>query len=561
MVVAGVVSLLDAPRVLRPPPAFSPIDKDLLAAIAAEGELTLSPAEAVYTNRDLDLSQIKMVGFDMDYTLAIYKKQPMEQLQYDLTVERLIQRGGYPEALRTLKYDPTFIVRGLILDKRTGHLIKMDTHGRVGRVFHGRRRLLPDEIREHYKNAKIRLSSTAFASIDTLFSMPEACLYANLVDLYETWHRDGKATAPISLPAKLAGADGGQQLLGNVNTWKLFDDVRTAIDDIHRDGTLKNIIMADLAKYFVVDDGLALTLHKLRSSGKRLFILTNSYWPYTAAVMSFLLDGRLKEYQSWRQYFDVVVVGGKKPRFFTDREPFLEIAPVEGEEQVIGEVTGERFERGHVYQAGNIEAFERMAQAGGEEVLYVGDHIFGDILRSRKESRWRTCLVVEELDDEIKGSITGASMIDDLTELDEDRHSLDDRISQHRAILGQMEAAAAHPDEYGIDDEMQERLEEATKKLHKEIDVAKRHLRSLDKDAHDIQDALDKHFNVWWGRLLKSNNELSRFGAQVELYACTYTSKVSNFLRYSPVHFFRAPRELMSHDVALAANGARGSKP
>jgi hypothetical protein len=35
----------------------------------------------------------------------------------------------------------------------------------------------------------------------------------------------------------------------------------------------------------------------------------------------------------------------------------------------------------------------------------------------------------------------------------------------------------------------------------------------------------------------------------VELYACTYTSRVSNFLNYSPVHFFRAPRELMSHDV------------
>jgi len=110
-----------------------------------------------------------MVGFDMDYTLAIYKKQPMEQLQYDLTVERLITRGGYPEEIRQLKYDPTFIVRGLILDKRNGHLIKMDTHGRVGRVFHGRRRLSADEIREHYKNAKIRLSSTSFASIDKLF--------------------------------------------------------------------------------------------------------------------------------------------------------------------------------------------------------------------------------------------------------------------------------------------------------------------------------------------------------------------------------------------------------
>ncbi len=553
------------------PPTFTPIAQELLSLIEANGDERLHPADAVYTNRDLDLAHIKLVGFDMDYTLAIYKKQPMEQLQYDLTVERLIQRSGYPEDIRKLTYDPTFIVRGLIIDKRNGHLIKMDTHGRVGRVFHGRRRLPPEEIKETYKNAKIRLSSTSFASVDTLFSMPEACLYANLVEHFESLHRVGTPTAPIALP------NNGESttLLGNVNTWKLFDDVRTAIDDIHRDGTLKNIIMADLPTYFVVDEDLPLTLHKLRSAGKKLFLLTNSYWIFTQKVMSYLLDGldaegvpragRLKEYASWRQYFDIVSVGGRKPRFFTDRDPFLEVAPVEGQEQVIGEAQTERFDRSRVYQGGNIEAFERMAQAQGEEILYVGDHIFGDILRSKKDSRWRTCLVVEELEDEIKGSITGDNMIERLTKLDEKRHALDDVIAQQRALLTQVEHALSLADETEGEKPLPaavgKELEDAAKKLKKEIDVAKRHLRSLDHEVHDIQDTLDKHFNPWWGRLLKSNNELSRFGAQVDLYACTYTSKVSNFLRYSPVHFFRAPRELMSHDVALAANGARGVKP
>jgi HAD superfamily 5'-nucleotidase-like hydrolase len=541
---------------------FTPIDPALLAAIDADEEERLEPATAVYTNRDLDLSQIKLVGFDMDYTLAIYKKQPMEQLQYDLTIERLITRAGYPEEIRKLKYDPTFIVRGLILDKRNGHLIKMDAHGRVARVFHGRRRLTPDEVREHYKNAKIRLSSTSFASIDTLFSMPEACLYANLVEHFEELHRAGKSTAPIARPAVSAPVDGAAApLLGNINTWKLFDDVRSAIDDIHRDGTLKNVIMADLPTYFVVDPGLALTLHKLRSAGKRLFLLTNSYWIYTQAVMSFLLDGQLKEYATWRQYFDIVIVGGKKPRFFTDRDPFLEVAPIEGQEQVIGEIQGDRLERGHVYQGGNIHDFERMVGAQGEEILYVGDHIFGDILRSKKDSRWRTCLIVEELEDEIRGSTSGANMVERLTAVDEKRHALDDVISQHRALLAQMEDSIQSPEARKLTPDVVKGLEDAAKKLRKEIDVAKRHLRGLDAEAQEIQDALDKHFNVWWGRLLKSNNELSRFGAQVELYACTYTSKVSNFLRYSPVHFFRAPRELMSHDVALAANGQRGAKP
>lgn len=533
-----------------PEPTFTPIDRDLLAALDADEEGMLEAADAIYTNRDLDLAHIKAVGFDMDYTLAIYRKQPMEQLQYDLTLERLVAGAGYPEEIRALKYDPTFIVRGLILDKRNGHLIKMDTHGRVARVFHGRRRLGDEEIHANYRNAKIRLSSTTFASVDTLFSMPEACLYANLVEFFEARRRDGKALAPVEVPAQPE-----VQLFGGINTWKLFDDVRTAIDDIHRDGTLKNIIMADLASYFVVDPGLPLTLHKLRSAGKKLFLLTNSYWIYTHAVMTHLLGGQQREYASWRQYFDAVIVGGRKPRFFTERDPFHEVAPVEGSEQVIGEVNAERFERGRVYQGGNIEAFERMAQAQGEEILYVGDHIFGDILRSKKDSRWRTCLIVEELADEVKGSLTGGGMLEQLTAIDDRRHAIDDLLGQKRALLERMETTVGLGN--GISAELRPRLEDAAKRLRKEIDVGKRTLRGLDKQAQELQERLDKHFNVWWGRLLKSNNELSRFGAQVELYADTYTSKVSNFLRYSPVHFFRAPRELMSHDVAISKRGAK----
>jgi len=34
----------------------------------------------------------------------------------------------------------------------------------------------------------------------------------------------------------------------------------------------------------------------------------------------------------------------------------------------------------------------------------------------------------------------------------------------------------------------------------------------------------------------------------VEDYACVYTSRVSNFLAYSPVQYFRAPRALMPHE-------------
>ena len=34
---------------------------------------------------------------------------------------------------------------------------------------------------------------------------------------------------------------------------------------------------------------------------------------------------------------------------------------------------------------------------GGEELMYVGDHIYGDIVKSKKSVGWRTMLVVPEL--------------------------------------------------------------------------------------------------------------------------------------------------------------------
>jgi hypothetical protein len=41
------------------------------------------------------------------------------------------------------------------------------------------------------------------------------------------------------------------------------------------------------------------------------------------------------------------------------------------------------------YVIGNSEDFCEMIGAVGEDVLYVGDHIFGDILKSKKQHGWR----------------------------------------------------------------------------------------------------------------------------------------------------------------------------
>lgn len=569
------------------PVSFTPIDPDLLRSVGAHEGILRNPSRAIFANRDLNLADIKLVGFDMDYTLAIYQKLPMEQLQYDMTMERLIERHGYPAEIRNLRYEPSFILRGLTVDKRNGHLLKTDTHGRVGRCYHGRSALTNAEIEKAYKNAKIRLQSNAFASVDTLFALPEVCLYANLVDFFESQWAKRASVAPLALAPNQE-----TQCLGRIDTWKLFDDVRSAIDGIHRDGSLKTVIMDDLTKYIADDPELPIMLHKLRSAGKRLFVLTNSYWQYTDALMSHLLDNKLKEYAHWRAYFDIVLVGGRKPGFFTEREPFLEldvdgneekdadgaaIAPpskkttdkkseagIEGLVQahtgfggdsdtarIAGEASTKYFEKGKCYQGGNMEAFERMSQCAGEEILYVGDHIFGDILRSKKDSRWRTALIVEELEAEMAMHISCSAEMNHLAKIDGQRHHIDELIGYQRALLSQLELGLSEANLQSLPIEQRTRLEESSKRLKREIDQAKRQLKTLDRQGAEIQMQIANGFNPWWGRLLKEGSELSRFGNQVAYYADVYTSRVTNLLQYSPVHFFRAPREWMSHDRLL----------
>jgi len=42
----------------------------------------------VFVNRSLSLDKIKFFGFDMDYTLAVYKSPQMEELGFELARDR-----------------------------------------------------------------------------------------------------------------------------------------------------------------------------------------------------------------------------------------------------------------------------------------------------------------------------------------------------------------------------------------------------------------------------------------------------------------------------------------
>jgi HAD superfamily 5'-nucleotidase-like hydrolase len=440
----------------------------------------------VFCNRNLRLDRIQFIGFDMDYTLALYTEQ-IEHLQAEMVLDRMVSKYGYPREILAAAYDPGFAIRGLTVDLPHGNVFKMDRHRYVGRIWHGSAPLSRDLREQIYTNRKITPSDPRFVMVDTLFALPEISLYSQLVAYF----------------------DGLDETASKPTYEKLWVDLREAMDSLHRDDSLKCEIRARLADFVILDDEIAETLHRFRSAGKKLFLLTNSEPEYTEAVMSFLLDGCDDSYPSWKDYFEFVLTAARKPSFFQSDEPF------EAADNPSAEVTV--LKRGHIYSGGSFVELARLTGMMGEDVLYVGDHIYGDILRSKIHTHWRTAMVVQEMERELEQIQARSGELAALASLEEQRFQLN------------LELTAR-----ALDGDRAKKVRTEVKRLGLEISKSER----ANADA----------FNPYWGMLFRDRTELSAFGSQVEDYACIYTSRASNFRLYSPLWYFRSPRDRMAHE-------------
>jgi hypothetical protein len=261
-------------------------------------------------------------------------------------------------------------------------------------------------------------------------------------------------------------------------------------------------------------------------------------------VMSYLLDGERKAYPSWRNYFDIVIVGGAKPAFFNELRPFVQIDPSTNQPITNGEI--KHLSRDKVYQGGNVVAFEQMTGIRGEQVLYIGDHIYGDILRLRKQHMWRTAMVLQELEREISVNDRLEAQIRDLDLLDRRHRNLESEIDYQSLRLKKIQRLLDDPT---CNASMRTKLEDERKLSRASIDSLRDRANLMDAEVDSLEARIDRAFNPHWGSCLREGNENSRFGEQVNDYADLYTSRVSNFGPYSPLRYFRAPRRPMPHEI------------
>jgi 5'-nucleotidase len=462
----------------------------------------------IFCNRTLNMRSIRAIGYDMDYTLIHYHSAVWERAAYEHTKQHFIDRS-WPVA--SLEFDPQTVSRGLIIDTELGNLLKANRFGFVRRAMHGTRVMEFEEQRNLYARTIIDLSEKRWVFLNTLFSLSEGCIFAQLVDLLD------------------------QHVLPGVMGYEdLYRQVRQALDRLHADGKLKAEILATSDRYVMHDPEVPTTLLDQKNAGKKLLLITNSEWSYTSAMMTLAFDPFLPNGVRWRDLFDVVIVGARKPDFFTTRSPLFEVVSEDG--LLKPSITGIR--ENSVFLGGSAAHVEQYLGVSGYEILYVGDHMFGDVHVTKDVLRWRTALILRELEDEIRALDAFWATEQRLGALMAQKEELEAESCAIRLSLQRHRGRYTESGSEAID---------VASMTHRLAEIRNR-TDSLDAEIAPLARAASELFNPTWGPLMRAGNDKSHLARQMESYADIYTSRVSNLLYATPFAFLRSPRGSLPHD-------------
>ncbi|KAL0381975.1 UNVERIFIED_CONTAM: 5'-nucleotidase domain-containing protein 3 [Sesamum calycinum] len=351
----------------------------------------------IFCSRTLNLRSISVIGYDMDYTLMHYNVMAWEGRAYDYCMDNL-RNMGFP--VEGLAFDPELVIRGLVIDKEKGNLVKADRFGYVKRAMHGTRMLSTQRVSEMYGRELVDLrKESRWEFLNTLFSVSEAVAYMQMVDRYD----EGAIAAD----------------LGPLDYKGLYKAVGKALFRAHVEGQLKSEIMSKPELFVEPDPELPLALLDQKEAGKRLLLITNSDYHYTEKMMQHSFNRFLPNDMSWRDLFDMVIVSARKPEFFQMSHPMYEV------------VTGE----GGLYSGGSAQMIENSLGVHGDEILYVGDHIYTDVSQSKVHLRWRTALICRELEDEYSALVRSRGHRATLIELINQKEVVGDLFNQLRLAL------------------------------------------------------------------------------------------------------------------------------
>jgi HAD superfamily 5'-nucleotidase-like hydrolase len=453
----------------------------------------------LYVNRTLNLKKIKYIGLDMDHTLIKYHSEQFEELAYEQMKIKLVQKHKYPEEVLNLKFEFKRAIRGLVIDKNRGNLLKVSRYGAVREGYHGLQKIDYKKMKTQFGTLFIDLNNSDFDTIDTTFSISHACLFSQLVELKETKYKE-------EIP----------------EFSQLAEDLHDVLDQSHRDGSIKNVVVQNLDKYIFKRKELMKNILKFMKHDKEFFLVTNSDFEYTNTLLTYAIDEFLPEGQKWTDIFKWVITLSNKPRFFYDQLPILKVDPKTG---LLQNHSGEL--KPGIYQGGSSNHLTNHWDVTGDEILYVGDHIYGDILRLKKDCEWRTALIVEELKYEVEQNKIGLPVSKKIQTLMKKKIEIEQELNDF--------IADAIEKNIKIDENKKQEFKSQIEKIDKEILPLLNEQRNL--------------HNPYWGEIMRVGIEESQFANQVERFADVYMTDLNDLMLQSPRTYLRSIRRQLPHDI------------
>lgn len=477
--------------------------------------------KGVFANNEIDLNNIQIYGFDYDYTLAYYNVS-LYTLIHNLARDLLIEKYKYPTELATVEYSPKFPIRGLHLDKQKGWLMKIDSYHNIqkGTVFRGHTQVPDEEVAKAFTGMRLNIDDIGHTQSNEklhhfvdLFCLPEISLLSSLTDYFI-----------------------GRGI--HFNPEYIFADIREAIDTLHRNQVLHGRIVKDIESYLLPNSQLDAEnnnssisssiyikefLERLVKNGKNVFLITNSpYWFVNYGMIS--LCG-----QEWTNLFDLVICSARKPDFFTSKTKQFRQFNVHTNSKSWEKVSS--FIKNDIYYEGNL--YEMLQKTGWirNQVLYFGDHIYGDLAEPFLKHGWRTGAIINEIEHEVNT----------MNQLEYQRKccwlvTLEQLIERSMFLL---------------DDDMDSKKSDdpLVKKSHlANMSTSEIRMEFL-KEREELKDFSKRSFNPQFGSIFRSYNNPSFFTRRLSRFADIYTSNVTNLLDYPIDCHFIPRRNDLAHEM------------
>lgn len=341
----------------------------------------------------LKFTDYDCIGFDLDNTLVRYKVGNMIKMEYQALADYLVHHKNYsPKHLhRPLEEDIDFLKKGLILDFTNGNVVRIASDGAILQGSHGTVQLNQEELIKYYgPNCRWNVTDTFAQDPLHTWNGPLSERMRSCLDYFDM---------PASLVFARAVDTVDEQNGGKLPSYNVWPDVLGGLFYLFtREHFAKDIggyfphMKANPDNYiYKCSDAVLNWLYRLKAENKVLFMITGSNMDFANHTASYCLG------PNWHELFDSVIYFAKKPGFFTQGRPFLELDGFFELEPV----DSKHLNRNCGYSGGNWsdlqECLKKWSKKSDPRVLYVGDNLVQDVFTPSVHTNCETVAVVEEL--------------------------------------------------------------------------------------------------------------------------------------------------------------------